>query len=232
MEYNVKRISKFCSEQRMVLNGKKTKEMIFDFRIKKTVFRSIKLYDSDLERVPSYKLLGIWLEDNLKWTKNTEYIVKKARKRLYLLKVLKKYGAPSQDLLQFYCSVIRSTLEYGDVLWHGGLTKAQSVNIERIQKRAFRIILPGVDYPVALNRLNMQMLSERRENHCVELVSNISHPEHRLHYLLPNRVRDTRQRETRSDGNKYYNFKARTERFKNSPLVKAIKCYNSSLAEH
>ena len=176
MEYNVKRISKFCSEQRMVLNGKKTKEMIFDFRIKKTVFRSIKLYDSDLERVPSYKLLGIWLEDNLKWTKNTEYIVKKARKRLYLLKVLKKYGAPSQDLLQFYCSVIRSTLEYGDVLWHGGLTKAQSVNIERIQKRAFRIILPGVDYPVALNRLNMQMLSERRENHCVELVSNISHP--------------------------------------------------------
>ena len=48
--------------------------------------------------------------------------------------------------LQFYCSVIRPTLEYGDVLWHGGLTNSQSENIERIQKRAFRI-----DYIKALN---------------------------------------------------------------------------------
>ena len=123
--------------------------------------------------------MGVWLQDNLKWDKNTEFIVKEARKRLYFLKVLKKYGAPTQDLLQFYCSVIRSTLEYGDVLWHGGLTNAQSNQIERIQKRAFRIILPGIDYSVALNRLKMQMLSERRETHCVDLIANISSPEHR-----------------------------------------------------
>ena len=174
--------------------------------------------------------MGVWLQDNLKWDKNTEFIVKKARKRLYFLKVLKKYGAPIQDLLQFYCSVIRSTLEYGDVLWHGGLTNAQSNQIERIQKRAFRIILPGIDYSVALNRLKMQMLSERRETHCVDLIANISSPEHRIHNLLPDRVRDTRQRETRSNPNMYYNFKFRTERFKNSPLVYAINCYNSSLA--
>ena len=230
MEFNIQRISNFCTEQRMVLNVKKTKEMIFDFRARKTAIRSIKLYDSQLERVSSFKLLGVWLQDNLKWDKNTEFIVKKARKRLYFLKVLKKYGAPIRDLLQFYCSVIRSTLEYGDVLWHGGLTNAQSNQIERIQKRAFRIILPGIDYSMALNRLKMQMLSERRETHCVDLIANISSPEHRIHNLLPDRVRDTRQRETRSNPNMYYNFKFRTERFKNSPLVYAINCYNSILA--
>jgi hypothetical protein len=112
------------------------------------------------------------------------------------------------------------------VLWHGGLTNAQSVNIERVQKRAFRIILPCVEYFVALNHLKMQTLSERRDNHCGGLIANLSSPEHRLHNLLPDRVRDTRQSETRSNANMYYNFKFRTERFKNSPLVYAINCYN------
>jgi hypothetical protein len=64
----------------------------------------------------------------------------------------------------------------------------------------------------------------------VDLIANMSSPEHRIHNLLPDRVRDTRQRETRSNPNMYYNFKFRTERFKNSPLVYAINCYNSSLA--
>ena len=116
MELNINRISTFCSDQRMVLNTKKTKEMIFDFRVNKTTINSISLNDLEIERVSSFKLLGIWLDDNLKWNSNTDYIVKKARKRLYFLKVLKRYGAPTQDLLRFYCSVIRSILEYGDVL--------------------------------------------------------------------------------------------------------------------
>ena len=58
MELNIQRISTFCSEQRMVLNGKKTKEMIFDFRVRKTTIRRIKMYDSEVERVTSFKLLG------------------------------------------------------------------------------------------------------------------------------------------------------------------------------
>lgn len=117
---------------------------------------------------------------------------------LYFLKVLKKYGAPTQDLLQFYCSVIRSTLEYGDVLWHGGLTNSQSENIERIQKRAFRTILPDVDYIQALNQLKVKTLRDKRERHCIDLIVNISDPHHRLHNLLPERVGEIRQRETRS----------------------------------
>ena len=58
-------------------------------------------------KVKSYKLLGLWLDDDLKWNTNTEYITKKASKRLYLLKILKKHGAPQQNLLTFYSTVIR-----------------------------------------------------------------------------------------------------------------------------
>jgi hypothetical protein len=68
--------------------------MIIDFRRQKTVISYLKVAETSLERVRCLKLLGLWTDDNLKWNKNTEHIVKKAAKRLYLLKVLKSYGAP------------------------------------------------------------------------------------------------------------------------------------------
>ena len=45
----------------MVLNVKKTKEIIFDFRVKKTIIKSINLCQLEIERVSSFKLLGIGL---------------------------------------------------------------------------------------------------------------------------------------------------------------------------
>ena len=59
-------------------------------------------------------------------------------------KVLRSYGAPEKDLMAFYTSVIRSVLEYGAQVWHGSLTGEQCYDIERIQKRALRIMYPGM----------------------------------------------------------------------------------------
>ena len=142
--------------------------------------------------------------------------------------MLKKYGAPAKDLLSFYCSVIRSVVEYGDILWHGGLTLLQSHDIERIQKRALRIIVPHLKYEEALTTFKLTSSKERREKHCVKLIKQMSGPSHKLNYLLPEKVRDVRHRGTRYNGNNFYNFRCRTERFKNSPLVLAIDKYNSS----
>ena len=57
--------------------------MIINFRKDGTVIPAMKINDCVLERVRSYKLLGLWIADNLKWKSNTEYVVKKAAKRLY-----------------------------------------------------------------------------------------------------------------------------------------------------
>ena len=54
-------------------------------------------------------------------------------------------------------------------------------------------------------------------------------PSHKLHDLLPKKLNDIRERETRANGNKIYNFFCTTERFKNSPLVHAINEYNFKL---
>ena len=70
-------------------------------------------------------------------TRNT--FVKKAAKRLHFLKTLKGYNALREDLKIFYISAIRSIVEFGAQIWHGGLTQEQSKDIERIQRRAMKI---------------------------------------------------------------------------------------------
>jgi hypothetical protein len=112
-----------------------------------------------MSRVKTYKLLGLWIDDDLNWESNTEYIIKKATKRLYFLKVLKGYGAPKNDLKTFYCCVIRSTLEYGAQVWNGNLTQAQRNDIERVQKRALRIIVPGYEYNRALQECDVRAIT-------------------------------------------------------------------------
>lgn len=58
----------------------------------------------------------------------------------------------------------------------------------------------------------------------------MSNSDHKLHNLLPKKVDEIRNRETRQNSQKYYNFKGRTERFKSSPISYAITKYNETLS--
>ena len=143
----------------MELNAKKCNEMVVDFRKIKIVIPPVCIAQQPMSTVKTYKLLGLWIDDDLNWESNTEYIIKKATKRLYFFKVLKGYCAPKNDLKTFYCCVIRSTLEYGAQVWNGNLTQAQRNDIERVQKRALRIIIPGYEYNRALQECDVRVIT-------------------------------------------------------------------------
>ncbi len=183
----------------MELNLKKCKEMLIDLRRNK-------IESNTIERVNSYKLLGLWIDDNMKWNTNTEKIIKKAAKRLFLLKIIKSYGASTDDMKSFYVAVIRPTLEYGAQVWNGGITKEQSNEIERIQKRALKIIYKEDDYNKALRIAKIERLEKRRDRMCIELIKEMSNPNHKLHSLLPKKICEVRKKATRLNNQMYYNF--------------------------
>ena len=222
-------ITRFTEKEQMELNAKKCSEVIVDFRKNKTVIPPVCIGQRPMSRVKTFKLLGLWMNDNLNWETNTEYIIKKATKRLYFLKVLKSYGAQKNDLKIFYCCVIRSTLEYGAQVWNGNLTQAQRIDIERVQKRALRIIVPEYEYSRALQECGLKTLQQRRDDLCVRLIEQMSEPSHKLHSVLPRKCSEVKERETRTNSGKFYNFFCRTQRFKRSPLVYAIDKYNDRL---
>ena len=91
--------------------------------------------------VSSYKLLGVHLSHNLSWSIHCDYIVKSARKRLYVLCVLVKSGLPPADLIQVYYSLVRPILEYASPV-RAALPNCLAQLVESMQKSALRIIFP------------------------------------------------------------------------------------------
>ena len=86
----------------MELNRKKCKDMEIDFRKNQTIMPQLKIEDILFDKVSSHKLLGPCIDDDFKWNTNPEYIIKKASKRLFLLKILKRYRTPANNMILQY----------------------------------------------------------------------------------------------------------------------------------
>ena len=55
-----------------------------------------------VEQVHLFKLLGVTIDDDLKWSTHVNTICSKASSRLHFLKVLKRCSLSTSDLLYFY----------------------------------------------------------------------------------------------------------------------------------
>ena len=115
-------------------------------------------------------------------------------------------------------------------MWAGGLTANQRINIESKSPKASVTdhLSKREVYENALLSNEITRLKERRRDHCINLVSDLSEEEHKLHHLLPPRKCQIITRNTRSNKDLFYNFNSRTNRFKFSPIPYAVDTFNSS----
>ena len=107
---------------------------------------------------------------------------KKACKRLYALRVLKKAGLQERELVLVYKSMIRPILEYAVEAW-SDFPQYLSDKLERVQKRALWIIYPGSDYGEALKTSKLESLKDRRVDLCKKYINKLKDPSHTLHHL-------------------------------------------------
>ena len=75
----------------MALNVSKTKEMVFDFRKKKTPIVPLTIAGKVVEKVKSFKFLGTTISSDLTWVENFSSAIKKAHQRVLFLRQLKKF---------------------------------------------------------------------------------------------------------------------------------------------
>ena len=118
----------------MKLSYKKTKLMLFNPGTARDFMPGFVFNNYGLEVVEETKLLGVVLRSDLSWAANTEYMVKRANKKLWCLRRLKRLGAKPIDLIDVYYKQIRSLLEYAVPVWHPALTGEERLKIERVQK--------------------------------------------------------------------------------------------------
>ena len=178
-----------------------------------------------LEVVRSHKVLGLVIQNDLKWNTHIESVVSKASKRLYIIRILRRGGVPVEDLLSIYFALIRSVLEYCCVVWHHALPLYLADVLERVQKRALRIILPGYSYREALAQLGCSRLDERREQHCLNTMKRIE-IEGPLSKYVPLSRASSNDYELRNS-NTLTTIKFRTEKYRRSFFPSTVALYNS-----
>lgn len=133
-----------------------------------------------------------------------------------MLKRLKTMGASQNVLLDVYTKQLRSVLEFASVVWHSGLTKEDSIQIERVQKCALAVTL-GMEYRSyedACDLLQIQYLNERRTQLSYNFaLKSSNHPIHRQWFEL-----NEQASRTRSEKNKFKPTHARTARLMKSAI--------------
>ena len=85
-------INEWTENQKMIINGTKTKTMIFNFTNDYKFTTRLKLNDQNVYVIDQTKLLGSIITDDLKWDKNTSKIVKNANARMELLRKVAYFG--------------------------------------------------------------------------------------------------------------------------------------------
>ena len=101
-----------------------------------------------------------------------------------------------------------------------------SDKIEKLQRRALRILYPEITYKEALTRTSLPRLDERRNVLCAQTFENIANnPSSRLHSILPPTRAVSNGRRLRNASH-FSLFKCRTERFKKSFFPSAVLLHN------
>ncbi len=105
----------------MKLNPSKTKEIRVSNFALATNLPPITIDGHAIDIFPRVKLLETIISEDLKLTRHVEYICKKAGKRLYTLRLLKRSSIPPDRLIRVFTTCMRPILEYSCEVWHSCL---------------------------------------------------------------------------------------------------------------
>ena len=210
-------IHDWSQENHLQLNPIKYNEIRTCFKRTPPCFSQVAIEGVEFEIVSSAKVLGVVISSDLRWSAHIDSIKTKAAKRLYLLRQLKRAGIAHSVFASFYCSVIRSILENACQVFHCNLPLYLSEEIERIQRRASRVIFPDCGYSEGLAKAGLTTLCDRRSTLCKELFSDIdTQGSHKLSHLRPVR---SQQNYTLRSTRAFAAPVCKTNRFRDSLII-------------
>ena len=197
----------WCTEHFLLLNIKKTKELVIDFRRKKEDIKPLEIEGEKEDIVNSYKYLGITINDKLDWSDHVDITNKKLHQRLYFLRKLRKFNIDNQLLSLFYKSVIESIFSFCVICWGGNTLCKDISKINRVISKSDKICGNKFNsFGVCLNNLCIKKIKL--------IIQDSTHP-------LNNTVTISER------SGRPISCKCNRERYKNSFIPSAIRLLHS-----
>ena len=203
---DIERFVNCCDDDGLNLNVGKTKEMVIDLRKGEHEHEPVKIKGEDVAMVSSYIYLGTTLASDLSWTSNVDRVVSKATKRLYHLRKLREFQVDSKIIELFYHSIVESVAVFGIAVWGGNMAKKDRKKIEKVRRRACKIIGKSLGSWESVYSNRVKGLGAR-------ILKDIEHPLNPCFRLLPSSRR-------------IQQIKAKRTRFANSFVAQAIRMLN------
>ncbi len=173
----VSTLTKWCQENHLSLNIDKTKELVVDYRRQSREHTPITIDKTPVERVSSFKFLGVHITEDLTWSAHTDAVLKKAHQRLFFLRRLRKFGTSPRILRSFYTCTVESILTGCITAWFGNSTAGNRRALQRAVRTARHIV--GGELPSLQDIYTRRCTRKSRR-----IIKDSSHPSHRLLSLL------------------------------------------------
>ena len=107
LQQDIDAMETWFSQNNLELNASKCKYMVISRkRQHHQPMNQLTISNALLEKVSDFKYLGVWLSDNLTWTKHVEQITKRATKQAGLISRRFYAHSSSESLKQLYVSFV------------------------------------------------------------------------------------------------------------------------------
>ena len=132
------KLSDWMDVNKLSLNVKKTKCMVFSLRKSYSVSDDVTLKGEGIEQVSTFRFLGVIIDSKLCWSDHIQYIKKKMSKGIGILHKAKKI-LQKESLLTLYNCFIYPYIIYCIEVW-GAASLKNLMSVLRLQKRAVRLL--------------------------------------------------------------------------------------------
>ena len=164
LQQEMDEITDWCSKNSMLLNPSKTECMIIATRQKHQLAPlnlNLSIQNDPVTQVAEHRLLGVTIDNQLRWQAHINKVCKSVSRNLYLLSKLKQYVGSDARML-FYNAHVRSHIDYASTIWDGS-SEVHLKRLNALNRRAAKYILPDqtLSTDEKLQKLKILPLSKR-----------------------------------------------------------------------
>ncbi|KAK1785723.1 hypothetical protein P4O66_019072 [Electrophorus voltai] len=169
-------------------------------------YQPVRISGTTVERVDSFRYLGVHISQDLSWSRHTNSLAKKAHQHLYHLRRLRDFRLPSKVLRNFYTYTIESILTGNITVWFGNSTMQDRQALQRVVHSAECI--------THLELPDLQTIYYKRcQTKARRIVKDPTDPNNKLFSLM-------------RSGKRFRSLKTKTQRLKRSFFPQAIQALN------
>ena len=175
LQNNLSKFYRCCVENKLTINAKKTKLMIFGTRSRVKSARNVRITinSEPIQNVPSFKYLGILLDSTLNYNQHIASVVRTVLHKVSLLSKVKRY-LRDESALQIFKSMILPYIDYADVVFANS-NVSDIEKLQRLQNRCLKICTGRnrlFDTDLLHKSTNVPFLKDRRRAHVRNFMYN------------------------------------------------------------